>query len=292
MKQLGKLTAVTALLALAACAPKVQEETYLNQRTDSSIVGGEEVSELDPIAASTVFIFDRQVGALCTGTLISENLVLTAAHCTNSNPKALVIGFGTQLPTDKDEHMELRLVIAGQTHPDWEKLTDSKKYNWGDLALLRFDGPLPEGAQPASLLSNAKSLKNGMRVTLAGYGVIDMVKDVSSDSLRKVDVVLTEKNYSKTELLFEQYQGKGACHGDSGGPALATSKGKLVVVGVTSRAATEAGGRNCLEGSIYTSVAAHLNWIKKAAKELNEEGAVNQPIKQPRTLSVKRDVAR
>ncbi len=280
--QLGKVAAVTTLLGMAACAPKLQEEAYLNQRTDSSIVGGEEVSELDPIAASTVYILDREVGSLCTGTLISENLVLTAAHCTNPNPKALVIGFGTQLPKDKTDQMELRLVIAGQTHPDWEKLTESKKYNWGDIAVLRFDGPLPDGAQPASLLSNAKSLKNGMRITLAGYGMTDMLKNISSDSLRKVDVVLTEKHYSKTEVLFDQYQGKGACHGDSGGPALAMSKGKPVVVAVTSRAATLEGGKNCLEGSVYSSVPAHLNWIKKAAKELNEEGAESKPIKQPR----------
>ncbi len=75
--------------------------------------------------------------------------------------------------------------------------------------------------------------------------------------------------FSDDEVLFQQYKGSGACHGDSGGPAYTKDlSGHLVVFGVTSRSATAEGGSTCLEGSVYTNTAAYNDFIAKGVASL------------------------
>jgi secreted trypsin-like serine protease len=140
---------------------------------------------------------------------------------------------------------------------------------------------VPAGYKPAVLLSSSVTLVNGRAATLAGYGLQDMATQKEADSLMKTEVRISDAKYSETEVLFEQFQGRGACHGDSGGPALVTAKGRAIVFGVTSRSATMAGGRNCLEGSIYSSVPAKLEFIRSAANQLNAPDFRPAPIPQP-----------
>ncbi|RYZ69125.1 MAG: trypsin-like serine protease, partial [Proteobacteria bacterium] len=70
-----------------------------NVRT-SGIVGGMLVSESTEIRASTVLLMQIQssgaVGGVCTGTLIAEDMVLTAAHCAPDQSQIL-IGFGNTI---------------------------------------------------------------------------------------------------------------------------------------------------------------------------------------------------
>jgi hypothetical protein len=277
---------LTSVLMLAACAPQKQDFAPATTTTNSAeIVGGRAVEAEDVIASSTVIVYDRKVGALCSGTLIDYNLVLTAAHCTSGDARNMSIGFGLEMDSNS---LVFAPVVAGMTHPSWPQLSDAKSSDprskdWGDIAVLRFEGAVPEGFRPARLLGNAKSLRNGITITLAGYGKLDMELDMDAQQLMKADVVLTNKDFSSSEVEFSQHQGRGACHGDSGGPAFAkTTSGALVVVGVTSRSATLGGGATCLEGSIYTSVPAHIGFIQQAAATLR---GANPPTVIPQPLS-------
>jgi V8-like Glu-specific endopeptidase len=277
------LLAISVLVLTACTQQKPELSGTISETNSAEIVGGEEVLADDLIAKSTVLVYDRKVGSLCTGTLIDYNLVVTAAHCTSGDAKTLAIGFGLELDGSS---LQFAPVIAGMTHSSWPKLTEAKasdprSKDWGDIAVLRFQGPTPEGFEPARLLGNASSLKNGLTITIAGYGKLDMELDISAEKLMKTDVVLTNKAFSGTEIEFAQHEGRGACHGDSGGPAFAKNKnGKLVLIGVTSRSATPGGGATCLEGSIYTSVAAYIEFIRSAAVTLrgaNPPTVIPQP---------------
>jgi secreted trypsin-like serine protease len=134
--------------------------------------------------------------------------------------------------------------------------------------MIRFSGELPPGYQPIKVLREKNSLKNGMQVTIAGYGMLSMEPAVESSHLMKASIELSDADYSESEVLFQQFEGRGACHGDSGGPAFVTINGVKVLFAVTSRAATENGGSTCLEGSIYTSVSFYLPWLRTVAAEL------------------------
>ena len=91
--QLSKLfVTATALLVLAACG-KNQNQAGLSSFADMSadgIIGGAAVTDADPISKTVVAIYDTQQQSLCTGSILSQTLVITAGHCANkANPKAI-----------------------------------------------------------------------------------------------------------------------------------------------------------------------------------------------------------
>jgi secreted trypsin-like serine protease len=103
---------------------------------------------------------------------------------------------------------------------------------------------------------------------IAGFGMLSMVPEVEATALMKAQIQISNPNYSESEVLFEQFEGRGACHGDSGGPAFVFANSQQILFGVTSRSATLNGGSTCLEGSIYTSVSFYLPWLKSVAAEI------------------------
>lgn len=286
MKHTKFLALITLAATITACGAKVQNAANLNDQSPSSenqgIVGGEEVKAASEVAKSTVALGHPLYGVFCTGTLIAKNLVLTAGHCTGivQDPRQLWVIFSLTPNTAKIA--QGRRVLGGKTTDAWPKLTPLQEKNWGDIAVLKFEGNLPEGYAPAVLLGNPTLLQDGMDVTLAGYGLASMKPEVDPEKLMEATVKLTESKFSETEIRFGQENGKGACHGDSGGPAYTMIKGRLNLIGVTSRSATSAGGATCLEGSIYTSVATQIEFLTSTAKFLNSKDFVpGQPIPQP-----------
>lgn len=283
------LAALVGSTLQMACSPQLElaaemDSSYGIEETTSEelagIVAGSPVQSGDVIASSTVMILDAKSGEnFCTGTLISRNLVLTAAHCTDADPRSMKIGFAQEVPK-LGAQVPSRQVISGRVHPNWPKLTYETEKNWGDIAILRFEGSVPEGYTPARVLSQKEAVQNGRMAVLAGFGDTNKMPLTSAQRLMKADVVVSDATYSETEVMFEQFEGRGACHGDSGGPAFLPLAGRHVVFGVTSRAATEGGGLTCLEGSVYTNTAAVMDFIRQAASELNK-AHVPQPIPQP-----------
>lgn len=288
-------TLLGVLLGLAACGQKMQSSTSDSASTDSEfaqgIIDGDTVSTDDLIAQSVVMVYDKTHHGLCSGTLIMQNLVVTAGHCTSANPADLIVIFGLDL---NDKKAPVRRVLGGLltdtfTHLDFTKNDGVPEKNWGDIAVLKFEGhELPAGYKPASVLFNKDVLQTGMTVTLAGYGLDKFEKKglssvgVGSGILRKADVTLADSQFSETEILFSTTDGKGACHGDSGGPAYLVLKNKVVLVGVTSRADSNEGALNCNQGTIYTSVPAQQEFLKSATKFLESDAFVpGTPIPQP-----------
>jgi secreted trypsin-like serine protease len=234
---------------------------------DDRIIGGDEVLADDPIAATTaalIFKSNDQYYPGCTLSLLAADIAVTAAHCLGK--AEMYVAFNRKIVTD-DGHVDvpaLRLgrVVAAQMHEGYRGPDTSLK-DRNDIALLRFEGGLPAGYAPAQLLSQRDRLQDGMPVVLAGYGVSDDWTGDGPGILRRADVILLDAEYSATEVQTDQHLGKGACRGDSGGPAFVKRGASYYLFGVTNW-----GPGHCDQFGVYANINAYRDWLAQTVSQL------------------------
>ena len=160
--------------------------------------------------------------------MISDQWVLTAAHCVENNEKGLVDRVTVELG---QHHTYTRAIISSYAqvfiHPRYTKNT--KEY---DLALLKLDAPVDFNSvphvRPVCLPSNRDERFEGLRATVAGWGHTS-VDGRSSNVPLKTDVYVISNSeckhqYSaliKDDMICTMSPKNGAkyhgsCRGDSG----------------------------------------------------------------------------
>jgi secreted trypsin-like serine protease len=184
-KDMRQLFITLTLLSIAACAPK-SSDMPANLK-NSSVINGTLVKEADVIAMSTVAIYNTKDMYLCTGTIIGENIVLTAAHCAPEKPSQLKIVFSTDMDDtlnsrEPDVLAERVLPVTDfKAHSKWDPNNETVQFNTFDIALIKFKGSLPKGFVAASIIKDDSTLKKGDVITVAGFGVsfVDTTKEIN-----------------------------------------------------------------------------------------------------------------
>lgn len=228
------------------------ESDIVNGTIDSGHLQVVRISQFDPTYPGGITEF-------CTGTLINNNTVLTARHCTQNyqgQNYANVVVEGTTLIYDRE--------TGARYFEDYAEVsTNITRNNTADIALVR----LPIAVRGVSFARLATGAPVGRVITLVGYGGTSatdpnwgQVKRFGSNTIDRVD-----PNY----IYFDGATGSesATCYGDSGGPAFAGSTSSTCLVGVTkgqlatpSTACTEAGGE-----WYHTRVDTQLAWIASNA---------------------------
>jgi secreted trypsin-like serine protease len=209
--------------------------------------------------------------AICTGSLLATDLLVTAAHCVTSEtggvvaPSQIVLVFGSDI---RSQNRTIVRATGVKRNTGYNPSAGGKDQN--DIAVIGFSGGLPTGYKPATLLSSKSAIATGSSAVLIGYGVNTMAGGGSGEGiLRKVTVKVADGKFARTEILLDQRSGKGACHGDSGGPAFArNSSGQLLLWGVTNRGNPDNAPDDCAHFSVYTRITAQATFINAAAKAL------------------------
>ena len=259
--------ATTALLACGYSANSSNSSSIAD-----GIIGGQNVSPNESLSRSIVALYDVQAKALCTASIVSSKYLLTAAHCVRPGATNNVrVVFGTDI-TNKASIVGVGTIAGAVQSPLWAT-NQNKPTNTGDFALIRLATALPAGYVPVPILTDASALQAGTAILLAGYGITSGRKDPKSLNdngagvLRQVVTRMINPAFSETESMVDESQGKGACHGDSGGPAYVQVAGKLMLFGVTSRGTDQ----YCSKGVVYTNIIPYLKWLPMAAQQLEAQ---------------------
>lgn len=229
----------------------------------------------------------QQTTAICTGSLISQNVVLSAGHCVLSTPdstlKAIFVVFSTdiksvipEITSNKMVHVRAADAIIQHEGFGFDQKT---KFVLNDLSLIRFKDAAPVGFQLAHMPDpdQFSNLQVGTKLTLEGYGVVSYNLDPKTQkpvgdgagTLRQIDDrAIAQVTDDQSKIILNQTDNKGACHGDSGGPAYYVdplTKQKFLV-GVTSQAyrldQTSKDNPLCNQLNVYTNLGHYLDWIK------------------------------
>jgi hypothetical protein len=263
--------------------------------TSSDIQGG--VADTDVTHAFSVGIA-TMAGAVCSGTLIAPNLVLTARHCVEA-------GGGPELVTCADRFSgknvaapTLYVTTAPRFH-DATKFYIAKEittpaaleFCGNDIALVTLQENIPAGeAVPATpvIFPMTDRTKIGATVTAMGYGITSPdAKDSGARRIRQ-DIGLicvagdpshtcTDRYAAMIDLEREFVTQGYVCAGDSGGGAFDQASlisGEAYVLGALSRGPETATA--CL-AAIYSRTDAHARMIVTVAQKAAKRGGYAPP---------------
>jgi hypothetical protein len=164
------------------------------------------------------------IESLCTGTLISPTVFLTAAHCT-----AFLESEGiTDVWVTFDPDLTVpNTLIPGTMHTNPK--FNQRQADTGDLAVITFDAPVP-GITPATLppagrFNRKPAELRGQRFTAVGYGATEPTRGGGApefpDPMERLFSVSSFSALNKAWLRLSQNAAtgdSGTCFGDSGGP--------------------------------------------------------------------------
>ncbi|MFN8216866.1 MAG: serine protease [Solirubrobacterales bacterium] len=296
MTRRGALTIAAVLACLGACllAAAGAGAQQAEPKAHASIIGGREASIQELPSLAYLEGENAAGGYACSGTVVAPRLILTAGHCVQNiesgeiTPAAsLAVATGVADLT-KIASANISRVAEALVYPQFDpaQLT-------GDAGLLVLTAPV---AAPPIRLAGAGDgalLAAGTQLTIAGWGLTSASAKEGSPVLKLgvSKVQPTNLCRSKSSRYYPFYtaalqlcaldtsRGRvSACHGDSGGPAIAVdAAGAPVELGIVST-----GGPNCSRTlpNVFTRVDKVAGWVDRWIAAI-EAGGPRPQVKVP-----------
>ena len=203
---------VLVMSLMCGCSgPVADSGGGVGSQTDEAIQGG--ASDNGDVAVGLVWI---RGGGFCTGTLVADNVVLTAGHCVEQPVAAFYTGAGRATPDVGPvpvDGLDAHEVIDQKAYPDYQSADRCPNPTY-DVALLRLRRPITS-ITPLSLSNRPP--RAGAKCRAVGYGVHNSGAEVSVERKRSASEVVAEV----LDTAVHVERGSGIVdHGDSGGPLL------------------------------------------------------------------------
>ncbi|KAF4517249.1 hypothetical protein B566_EDAN011633 [Ephemera danica] len=237
------------------------------QSAEGRIVGGQEAERHQ---------FPYQVGIivddtyLCGGSMITNSVVLTAAHCTYKYSE-FVVHLAAQNIMDEGE-ADRQIVTANHTvtHEAW-----NADLLHNDIALVFLPSPVSGVGIELSRLpafSQENFTYSGEIARVSGWGKISDEQIFPNPELKYADVMIaaneTDCNIYGTRFVAStmvcvdpELSTGNICNGDSGGPLVYyETDGLPTLIGVVSYGNSD--GCESPKPVVFTQVSAYLDWLQ------------------------------
>lgn len=204
----------------------------------------------------------------CGGNIISDEWILTAAHCVKGQRASQISVRAGSLKYNSGG--QVAKVASVKIHPQYRDVTQGY-----DMAVMKLATPLKFNENVSAIRLPTLDIANkvarvGDTLIISGWGMTRSGDTRSrSQVLREAPLPIFKsedcsKHLRKTLTpgmicggVNEQKQ--GGCHGDSGGPLAGAYNNKMYVFGVVSWGEP----RTCTFGGVYARVTEYLDWIVK-----------------------------
>ncbi|CAF1237001.1 unnamed protein product [Rotaria magnacalcarata] len=205
----------------------------------TKIIGGENAMENSWGWAVSIRIRNNH---MCGGSLISSQLVLTAAHCIVSvkTISSLSVTAGSKYLSMINQQRSVSQAFIPFNY-------DLTTYT-NDIAIIRLSSPFDMNDRSLAFICLPPSIENyppdNMTAVAIGWGVLSTTDKTSSNTLQQVTLKTISNVISTCSISVHdenvqicagvQGGGKDTCQGDSGGPLMMFSNQRWYIVGITS----------------------------------------------------------